>query len=296
MVREAQGKICRALSDLDGKPFRGDPWQREGGGGGLSCVLQRGAVFEKAGVNVAVVHGHLPSAAVQSMGGGHRLSSSRDDTEVDFFAAGLSLVVHPQNPFAPTAHCNYRYFEVGPADGEAWWFGGGADLTPSYLFREDAEDFHRVYRDVCQRFDAKYYARFKAWCDRYFFLPHRGETRGVGGIFFDDLHGEPEQLFAFCEACADAFVPSYVPIVARRKDHGFAEEHKLWQQLRRGRYVEFNLLYDRGTTFGLRSGGRTESILMSLPLTARWEYAYEPKSDSAEASLLAVLRQPQQWV
>ena len=270
-------------------------WTREGGGGGRSRVFSEGKVFEKAGVNVSVVHGTLRPEAARAMGGGQALG---DDEELDFFATGLSLVLHPWNPMAPTVHANYRYFERG--DGQrpgSWWFGGGADLTPSYLFEEDATHFHATHKAVCDAHDVADYGRFKTWCDDYFHIRHRGERRGVGGLFFDDVNEAPkEECFAFVEACASAFLPSYLPILERRKDMPYTEEQRDWQQLRRGRYVEFNLVYDRGTTFGLNTNGRVESILMSLPLTARWEYAHTPVDGSAEAALLDVLRTPRDWV
>jgi len=206
--------------------------------------------------------------------------------------------MHPRNPLAPTAHCNYRYFERGgerhPA---AWWFGGGSDLTPCYLVEGDARHFHGTLKEACDRHDAGFYPRFKAACDEYFLLPHRGERRGLGGIFFDDLHDRPAaDLLSFVTDCAEAFVPSYVPIVSAHLGDPFTAEQKRWQALRRGRYVEFNLLQDRGTLFGLRTGGRIESILMSLPLEARWEYAHEPAAGSPEGALMAVLRSPRDWV
>jgi coproporphyrinogen III oxidase len=253
--------------------------------------LQDSAVFEKAGVNVSVVHGELPAEAAL-----HAAQKKVKDPR--FFAAGLSLVLHPKNPFAPTVHANYRYFERG-AEGapEAWWFGGGADLTPSYLFAEDAQHFHQVLKAACDAHDPCFYPRMKRWCDDYFLIQHRGERRGVGGIFFDELHDRPaDKLLAFVESCARAFVPSYVPILARRRDTPFSPEHKRWQGLRRGRYVEFNLVYDRGTAFGLKTGGRIESILMSLPLEARWEYDVQVAPGSPEAALLEVLRTPRDWV
>ena len=294
MVRRTQDEICSALSALDGTPFRTDTWEREGGGGGTSRVIQDGEVFEKAGVNVSVVYGTLSPEAARSMGGGKELG----EEDLDFFATGVSLVIHPHNPMAPTAHANFRYFERGNGTKPgSWWFGGGADLTPSYLFEEDCRHFHQTYKDACDAHDPAYYPRFKTWCDDYFFIKHRGERRGVGGIFFDDLHDRsPEELLAFSESCQRAFVPSYLPLVERRKDLAFTEEQRAWQQMRRGRYVEFNLVYDRGTVFGLRTAGRIESILMSLPLTARWEYCHDPQADSEEAKLLEVLREPRDWV
>lgn len=296
MVQTAQQSICAALEQLDGSSMEAHRWERPGGGGGETRVLQGGNLFEKAGVNVSVVHGELPAAAARSMGGGARIAGG--DETVAFFAAGLSVVVHPHSPLVPTAHCNYRYFEIGSPDAvQAWWFGGGADLTPCYLFDDDVIHFHRTLRAVCDRFDPAYYPRFKEWCDRYFQLPHRGECRGMGGIFFDDLHDkDAELLYTFCSACAAAFMPAYRPLVERHCDAPYTDEQKRWQQLRRGRYVEFNLLYDRGTAFGLSTGGRTESILMSLPLTARWEYEHEPEPGTAAAALLDVLRTPREWV
>ncbi|HET6343908.1 MAG TPA: oxygen-dependent coproporphyrinogen oxidase, partial [Myxococcota bacterium] len=233
--------------------------------------------------------------AAKAMGGGQELSGPES---LKFFATGISLVLHPHNPFAPTVHANYRYFERG--DGQApgsWWFGGGADLTPSYLFEEDATHFHRVHKEACDRHDPAFYPRFKTWCDAYFTIAHRGETRGIGGIFFDNLHDrDRDALHAFAADCAGAFVPAYLPIVEKRQAHPFTEEHKRWQGLRRGRYVEFNLVYDRGTVFGLRTAGRIESILMSLPLHARWEYNHTPPEGSREAALVDVLRHPRAWV
>jgi coproporphyrinogen III oxidase len=294
MVRKAQDEVCEAVSKLDGTEFREDNWERPGGGGGTSRVIQGGNVFEKAGVNVSVVYGTLSEEAARSMGGGSELGNQ----DLDFFATGVSLVIHPHNPMAPTAHANFRYFERG--DGSkpgSWWFGGGADLTPSYLFEDDCSHFHQTLKDACDAHDPAYYPEYKAWCDRYFHIKHRGETRGVGGIFFDNLKDKPaEQCLAFSEACAASIVPAYIPLVERRKDMPFTEAQKDWQQLRRGRYVEFNLVYDRGTTFGLRTAGRIESILMSLPLTARWEYCNEPETGSEEDKLLSVLRTPREWV
>lgn len=295
MIRRVQDDICHAVQALEpGTDFREDEWARPGGGGGRSRVLQDGSVFEKAGVGVSVVHGTLSPEAARSMGGGKSLTSEDD---LQFFAAGISLVIHPRNPMAPTAHANYRYFERGDGQKEgAWWFGGGADLTPSYLFEEDARHFHGTLKAACDRHDPSFYPRFKSWCDQYFQIAHRGEARGIGGIFFDDLHDrDADALFRFAQECADAFVPAYLPLVERRKDAPFTEAQKQWQQLRRGRYVEFNLVYDRGTTFGLRTGGRIESILMSLPLTARWEYDQHPEAGSEEERLLRVLQQPREW-
>ena len=296
LVRGAQDKICKEITRVDGTSFREDTWEREGddGGGGCSRVLQGGRVFEKAGVNVSVVHGTLSEEAAAKMGGGKELGNEH----LDFFATGVSLVLHPHNPNAPTVHANYRYFERGEAENPAaWWFGGGADLTPSYLFEEDAAHFHRVHKEACDQHSLEYHPKFKKWCDEYFYIPHRAETRGLGGIFFDNLSdGSPDDLLAFVQSCADAFLPAYIPIVERRQDMPFTDAQKNWQQIRRGRYVEFNLVYDRGTTFGLRTGGRTESILMSLPLTARWEYDPQPEEGTPEAALVDILANPRDWV
>lgn len=295
MVYGVQDEICHALMEIDGGIFREDAWERPGGGGGRSRVIQDSDVFEKAGVNVSVVHGTLSPAAASKMGGGQALSP---DADLAFFATGVSLVLHPHNPFAPTVHANYRYFERGSGETPAaWWFGGGADLTPSYLFEEDATHFHQIHKDACDAHDEAYYPRFKKWCDDYFYIKHRNESRGVGGIFFDDLNDrDPEAIFAFVSDCAHAFLPSYLPILDRRMDHPYDDEHKRWQRIRRGRYVEFNLVYDRGTTFGLKTQGRIESILMSLPLQAQWEYCHEPAEGSPEAALLDALQHHRDWV
>ena len=296
MVRQAQNTICKALEEVDGGGFCEDEWQRPDGGGGMSRVLQNGKVFEKAGVNVAVVHGMLsPETAPAALGQGREIGNQ----EVRFFATGVSVVIHPHSPMVPSVHANYRYLEYILNQGtepSAWWFGGGADLTPSYLFDDDATHFHQVHQQVCDQHDASYYARFKTWCDDYFYIPHRGEHRGIGGIFFDNLNDRsPERLLAFVTSCAQAFVPAYLPIVMRRNHMPYNETHKQWQQLRRGRYVEFNLTYDRGTLFGLKTGGRIESILMSLPLMARWEYDAHPAPGSEEARIVDILRHPKEW-
>jgi coproporphyrinogen III oxidase len=304
-IKEQQQEIVRALEEIDGSRFRQDEWQRKEGGGGITCVLQEGNVFEKAGCGVSVVYGTLPKAAIAKMRANHKNLAADDESipdSLEFFAAGLSMVIHPKNPMNPTMHLNYRYFETARADGSsgAWWFGGGCDLTPAYLFDEDAVHFHKVIKDVCDKHDKEYYPKFKKWCDEYFFNKHRGECRGVGGIFFDDLDetvSDKENLFAFIQDGLRAFIPQYLPIVKKRKDMPYTQEEKDWQQIRRGKYVEFNLVHDRGTAFGLNTpGARVEAILMSLPLTASWKYMYEPAVGSREHRLEEILRNPKEWV
>jgi coproporphyrinogen III oxidase len=282
LVRARQDEICAALERTDGRArFREDVWTREGGGGGRSRTLADGAVFEKAGVNVAEVHGTLaPELALRMPGDGP-----------DFLAAGLSVVIHPESPLVPTAHMNVRFLRRG----ESAWFGGGADLTPHYLFEEDAVHFHRTLRDACERASPGSYALHKAHADRYFFLPHRGEHRGVGGVFFEDPGGGLQAGLALASEIAAAFLPAYLPIVERRRGLPWGKAERRWQEIRRGRYVEFNLVYDRGTVFGLQTGGRTESILMSLPPRVRFVYGHAPEPGSREAALLEVLRAPREW-
>ncbi|ODA81518.1 hypothetical protein RJ55_00017 [Drechmeria coniospora] len=300
-IKEQQQIIVKELERVDGKRFRTDEWARKDGGGGITCVLQDGNVFEKAGVGVSVVYGSLPKPAIQKMRANHKTLDPNVDS-LDFFAAGLSMVLHPKNPMAPTVHLNYRYFETANPDGtsQAWWFGGGSDLTPAYLFDEDAIHFHKTLKEACDSHDKAYYARFKTWCDEYFYNKHRGECRGVGGIFFDDLdesERDQENTFAFVQDCLKSFIPSYVPILEKRKSMPFTEQEKDWQQIRRGKYVEFNLVHDRGTAFGLNTpGSRVESILMSLPLTASWRYMHEPEPKSREQRLVDVLRKPKEWI
>lgn len=302
LVRLKQQQITTALAAVDTVGFRTDTWTREAGGGGLSMVLQHGTTFEKGGVNISVVHGKLPPQAVQRMKADHKnLKGTGPDGLVNFFACGLSLVIHPHNPHAPTTHLNYRYFEVtDPESGEvqAWWFGGGADLTPLYLYDDDVRHFHQQHKAALDRFDELLYPKWKKWCDEYFFIKHRGETRGVGGIFFDDYDNkDPNEILKIVEACFDAFVPAYVPLVAKHKDDAFTPEQKQWQQIRRGRYVEFNLVLDRGTQFGLQTpGSRIESILMSLPATASWEYDHHPEPGTEEDRLVKILQLPVEWV
>ena len=282
-----QTDICGALAELDGAgDFGIDAWQRPGGGGGIARVLENGALFEKAGVNWSNVDGELPAEIADHMPGVGRT----------FRACGVSLVLHPRSPMIPTTHANFRCLEKG----DALWFGGGADLTPYYLFREDAVHFHRTLAAACDRHQpVADYPRFKAWCDEYFFLPHRNETRGVGGVFFDYLGAKGEhpatQVFEFVKDIGAAFVDAYVPIARRRQPATYGDTERAWQLRRRGRYVEFNLIYDRGTLFGLKTNGRIESILMSLPPLVRWDYDTGPQPGSPEAELLAHLR-PTNWL
>jgi coproporphyrinogen III oxidase len=281
--KELQDRLCAALTEVDGQAtFREDNWQRQGGGGGRTRVIADGGVFEKGGVNFSEVYGEMsPEFATQLPGEGR-----------NFTATGISLVLHPRNPFVPTVHANFRYLTKGAKE----WFGGGSDLTPYYPFREDVIHFHRVWKNVCQRHaDVVDYRRLKKWCDEYFFLPHRNEPRGVGGIFFDYLEGDWNALFAFVQEAGAGFLPAYVPIVERRKDEQYGERHRRFQEFRRGRYVEFNLLYDRGTLFGLKTGGRVESILMSLPPIVRWQYDYRPEPGSPEARLTEEFLKARGW-
>ncbi|KAJ5004596.1 putative oxygen-dependent coproporphyrinogen-III oxidase [Colletotrichum sp. SAR 10_66] len=292
-IKEQQQIIVKELEKVDGGKFRKDEWTRKEGGGGITCVLQDSNVFEKGGVGVSVVYGTLPKPAIAKMRANHKNLDDSVDA-LPFFAAGLSMVLHPKNPMAPTVHLNYRYFETAHPDGtsNAWWFGGGSDLTPSYLFDEDAVHFHKTIKETCDAHDKSYYPRFKKWCDEYFYNKHRGECRGVGGIFFDDLdetEKDRENTFAFIQDCLKSFLPGYLPILEKRKDMPFTEAEKDWQQIRRGKYVEFNLVHDRGTAFGLNTpGSRVESILMSLPLTASWKYMHEPEPNSREQRLVDV--------
>ncbi|MFE4106636.1 oxygen-dependent coproporphyrinogen oxidase [Almyronema epifaneia] len=310
-MQQLQDQICHALQRLDGEgQFQEDTWERPEGGGGRSRVMRGGTVFEQGGVNFSEVWGdHLPASILTQRpeAAGHR-----------FYATGTSLVLHPHNPYVPTVHLNYRYFEAGPV----WWFGGGADLTPYYPFAEDAAHFHTTFKQSCDRHQPEYYPVFKRWCDEYFYLKHRQETRGVGGVFFDYQDGQGalyrgpqpegtaaaysaqvgelpprswEQIFAFVQSCGEAFLPAYLPIVERRQAMAYSDRQRHFQLYRRGRYVEFNLVYDRGTIFGLQTNGRTESILMSLPPLVRWEYGYQPEPDSPEAELYRTFLKPQDW-
>jgi coproporphyrinogen III oxidase len=280
-----QARIVDALQAADGERFRTDAWQRPEGGGGTTRVLEEGQLFERAGVNVSRVQGRsLPPSATAAR---PQLAGRA------YEAMGLSLVLHPRNPYCPTAHLNVRYFSAG----ETWWFGGGMDLTPYYGFAEDARHFHSMCRDALVPFGPDYYPRFKRWCDEYFHIRHRGEARGIGGIFFDDL---AERDFDFCfglvRSVGEHFLPAYLPIVERRKNAPFGEREREFQAYRRGRYVEFNLVYDRGTLFGLQSGGRTESILVSLPPRVAWHYDWKPAPGSPEEKLYTEFLPPRDWV
>ncbi|EEB09721.1 coproporphyrinogen III oxidase [Schizosaccharomyces japonicus yFS275] len=296
MILAVQQEIVAGLEKIDGQKFFQDKWTKENGGYGISCVIQDGNVFEKGGVNTSVVHGMLNQAAVQHMCDSHD-GIDRTAVELPFYATGISMVLHPRNPMAPTTHLNYRYFELTNTDGKkVWWFGGGADLTPSVLFEEDAVHFHKVHKDVCDKHDPSYYPRFKKWCDEYFTIKHRKQMRGVGGIFFDDFNDkDAEEIFQFVKDCAYAFLPSYVPIMEKRKEMPFTEKDKEFQQVRRGYYVEFNIMYDRGTWFGLRAPEpRVESILMTLPLHASWRYQYKP-TEPRHLALIDAASNPREW-
>jgi len=277
-----QDRICNGLEEVDGTTFREDLWSRDGGGGGRTRVMEEGGIFEKAGVNFSSVSGNLPAEFAAKIPRGNG---------TDFFATGVSLVLHPRSPMVPTVHANFRYLEKG----DAAWFGGGADLTPYYPNVEDAVHFHQTLKNACDHHDAEHYSKFKKWCDEYFFLKHRNETRGIGGLFFDYLEGDREKNFAFVSELGDAFLPAYLPILLRRRDESYTDHQRQYQLYRRGRYVEFNLLYDRGTIFGLETRGRTESILMSLPPTARWIYDFKPSPGSLEERNMEFFK-PREWI
>ena len=289
-----QDRICAAVEEVEaaedsGARFVEDSWERPGGGGGRSRVLAEGAVFEQAGVGFSHVFGPgLPPSAT---------AQRPDLAGRGFEAIGVSLVFHPRNPYAPTTHMNVRFFLAEKEGHEpVWWFGGGFDLTPYYGFEEDAVHFHRTAREACEPFGAEVYPRFKRWCDEYFFLRHRNEPRGIGGLFFDDLHDWGfDRSFAFLRSVGDQFLPAYLPILSRRKENPYGERERDFQLYRRGRYVEFNLVWDRGTLFGLQSGGRTESILMSLPPLVRWRYGWEPAPGTPEARLYEEFLRPRDW-
>jgi coproporphyrinogen III oxidase len=281
-----QDDICAALEQVDGRArFREDLWKREGGGGGRTRVMEGGALFEKAGVNFSEVFGKFTESMAERIPVGEGR---------DFYATGVSLVLHPASPMVPTVHANFRYLERGSGG----WFGGGSDLTPYYPYLEDAVHFHRALKTACDRFDPLFYGKFKQQCDDYFFIKHRNESRGVGGIFFDYLTGEQSGLdfiFEFVKGAGGAFLPAYLPIAERRRSEPYGEREREYQLIRRGRYVEFNLVYDRGTQFGLETGGRTESILMSLPPAVRWVYDYRPEPGTREAEAGAFFR-PRDWL
>jgi coproporphyrinogen III oxidase len=292
-IQNLQNNICAAIEAEDGAAFfKEDEWKRPEGGGGKTRVIANGNVFEKGGVNTSVVYGEVTDPMRTQLG------ISGDN----WFACGLSIVLHPSNPFVPTIHCNYRMFELYNKNGDVIdrWFGGGTDLTPYYLFEEDAVHFHKTYKAVCDKFDTRLYPEFKNNCDEYFVNSHRGkERRGIGGIFYDYCRpGKDRDIefwFGLGSDCGNAFIDSYLPIVARRKNMPYAADQKFWQEIRRGRYVEFNLVHDRGTLFGLKTNGRTESILMSLPPTARFEYEYKPVAGSEEDKLWQACLYPRDW-
>lgn len=300
LIRAKQKKITSTLEAIDsGAQFKFDQWERANGGGGLSSVIENGKVIEKGGVNISVVYGNLPPQAVDKMRADHKNLGTPGPEGVKFFACGLSLVIHPLSPMAPTTHLNYRYFETWNADGspQTWWFGGGADLTPYYLFEEDATLFHDNHKKTLDQFDESLYPEWKKWCDKYFWITHRNENRGVGGIFFDDFDlKKPEEILKMVDKLFDGWLDAYTQILKKRKDLPYTEEQKKWQLVRRGRYVEFNLVYDRGTKFGLQTpGSRIESILMSLPAHVSWVYNQEPEEGTEEARLVNILKNPKEW-
>ncbi|RLV60889.1 oxygen-dependent coproporphyrinogen oxidase [Parashewanella curva] len=288
---QLQNNICQELERLDGEAeFQHDQWQREEGGGGQSRVLTAGNVFEQAGVNFS----HVTGAQMPASATAHRPELAGRSFE----AMGVSLVIHPMNPYIPTTHANVRFF-IAEKEGAdpVWWFGGGFDLTPYYPFKEDVIEWHQTAKDLCIPFGDDVYPKYKKWCDDYFYLPHRKETRGVGGLFFDDLNAWGfDKSFAFMQAVGESFIKAYAPIVERRKETEYGEREREFQLYRRGRYVEFNLVYDRGTLFGLQTGGRTESILMSMPPLVRWQYCYEPEAGTPEAELYETYLKPQDWL
>ena len=292
-IKNLQNTITAKLEAIEGEAtFKEDLWQRKEGGGGRTRVLENGAVIEKGGVNISEVHGPLARAMQKYFNVG----------DVDFFACGLSLVIHPKNPFAPTVHANWRYFEMLDKEGNIVdsWFGGGQDLTPYYLFEEDAVHFHQTCKTACDAHDPEFYQQYKMRCDAYFHNSHRGEARGLGGLFFDYLKATDERSmqdwYNFVTQVGDSFLGAYTPILDKRKDLPYGEKERDWQEVRRGRYVEFNLVHDKGTLFGLKTNGRIESILMSLPPHVQWRYDHHPEPGSAEAKLVDVLENPRDWV
>lgn len=292
-IQDLQDHITSRLEAVDGQAvFKEDLWQRPGGGGGKTRVIENGKVFEKGGVNISKVYGALPPAMQKHFAVG----------EVDFFACGLSLVLHPVNPMVPTVHANWRYFEMYNKQGKRVdaWFGGGQDLTPYYLFEQDAQHFHQVCKDSCDKHHPDFYTDFKKKCDEYFWNSHRNEARGIGGLFFDyckpNTQMSLEDWYAFVTEVGDSFLDAYIPIAEKRKNLEYTKEQRKWQEIRRGRYVEFNLVHDRGTLFGLKTNGRIESILMSLPPQVQWVYDHHPKTGSKEEQLVAVLQEPREWI
>ena len=292
-IKNLQDQITSKLEAIDGKAtFKEDLWKRAEGGGGRTRVIEDGNVIEKGGVNISEVHGPLAPAMQQYFNVG----------DVDFFACGLSLVIHPKNPYAPTVHANWRHFEMLDKAGNLVdsWFGGGQDLTPYYLFEEDAQHFHQTCKTACDKHDPEFYPQYKMRCDEYFYNAHRGEARGLGGLFFDYLKATDDRSmqdwYNFVTEVGDSFLTAYAPILEKRKDLAYGEKERNWQEVRRGRYVEFNLVHDKGTLFGLKTNGRIESILMSLPPAVQWRYDHHPEPGSPEAKLVAVLENPKDWV
>ena len=292
-IKDLQNQITKGLEKVDGKAqFKEDVWKRSEGGGGRSRILENGFVIEKGGVNISQVHGSLP----ESMQAYFKVG------DVDFFACGLSLVIHPKNPMAPTVHANYRYFEMYDKSGKCidQWFGGGLDLTPYYLFEEDAKHFHKQCKQACDEHDTEFYSDFKDKCDSYFYNAHRNEARGIGGLFFDYLRADKvfsiSDRYNFVSSVGDSFLEAYLPILNRRKDLPYTSDQRNWQEIRRGRYVEFNLVHDKGTLFGLKTNGRIESVLMSLPPNVQWRYDYHPEKESEEAKLISILKNPVSWI
>lgn len=292
-IQQLQDKITSKLQAIDGTAkFQEDAWERPEGGGGRTRVIENGTVFEKGGVNISAVHGALPETMQKMFQVG----------DVDFFACGLSLVIHPKSPMVPTVHANWRYFEMYDKTGVkvGSWFGGGQDLTPYYLFEEDARHFHRICKEACDAHGPEFYPKYKKLCDEYFWNSHRNEARGIGGLFFDHLQESPERSmedwYNFVTGIGDSFLDAYAPIVERTKSLSYTPEHRTWQEIRRGRYVEFNLVHDKGTLFGLKTNGRIESILMSLPPHVQWIYDHQPQKGSEEERLTQILKQPVEWV
>ncbi len=281
--KSLQDQITNSLTEINQQMYKEDTWERAGGGGGVTRIFEGGNLLEKGGVNFSEVYGEFSKEFAKTLPHGNG---------VQFYATGVSLVLHPTNPFVPTVHANFRYIERG----DTGWFGGGADLTPYYLFEEDAKHFHQTYKNTLESFGSDIYPMFKKKCDEYFYLPHRKEARGVGGIFFDYQIENIESKFEMVKACGDSFLESYLPIAKKRMGHEFTEDQKAFQEWRRGRYVEFNLLYDRGTIFGLKTNGRVESILMSFPKHVRWLYDFMPKAGTPEAELQKCLESPRDWV